>query len=137
MASNAEAKVFSGKNARILADGKLLGYAQGVTWQEDYGTQDVTAIGSFEVLEHQATVYRCSGTIQKWRLRDEVVSALRKVSPDDVLAMSTISLEIMDEISQTFIHRLEELTIAGRGGGVNAGQLLAENVQFRAIRARE
>lgn len=137
MASNLDAKVYSGKNARITIAGKVLGYAQGVSWNEDYGLQDVPAVGSFEVLEHQTTVYRVSGTIQKWRLREETVSALRKVSPDDVLRAGTIDLEIYDEVSGNPIKILEAVTLGGRGGGVNAGQLLAENIQFRAIRARE
>lgn len=137
MASNLDAKTLSAKNARIMVSGVILGYAQGITHNEDYGTQDVVAVGSFEVLEHQHTIYRGSGSIQKWRLREEIVTELRKVSPDDVLRGKTVDIEIFDEVSGNPIKILEGVTFGGRGGGVNAGQLLQENVSFRYIRSRE
>ena len=136
MASSNNSNVYSGKNARILVAGLVVGFAQGVSWTEDYGVQPVTAIGSFPVLEHQPTVYSGSGSLQKWAIRTESNSALLNVTPDDVLNADVIELEVYDEVSGQAIRVLEGVTFGGSTGGINAGQLASETHPFRYVNAR-
>jgi hypothetical protein len=136
MASQNTQKVYSGKNARIIADGDLVGYAQGVSWTEDYGLQDVTGVGSFEVLEHDPTIYRGTGSLQNWAIKNQSASALTNVAPSDVLNADVITLEVYDEVTGNAIRVLEELTFGGVNGGINAGALAQEGHQFRYKRAR-
>ena len=136
MSSQNTSQVYSGKNARILADGTPVGYAQGVSWTEDYGLTNVTGVGSFEILEHQPTVYNGTGSIQNWRIKNQPVGALGNVSPSDVLNVDTITLEVYDEVTGNPIRVLEEVTFGGINGGINAGQLSSETHQFRYKRAR-
>ena len=136
MASQSTSQVYSGKNARIIVDGIIAGYAQGVSWQEDYGLQDVRAVGSFEALEQQPTAYNGSGNLTTWAVKNQAVSVLTNVSPSDVLNQDVITLECYDEVTGNPIRVLEGVSFSGASGGVNAGQLASEGHPFKYLRAR-
>jgi hypothetical protein len=136
MASQNSSQVYSGKNARIIVAGVVAGYAQGVSWTEDYGIQPVTAVGSFVALEHQPTVYNGTGNIQSWAIKNQNVLALTNIAPNDVLNADTITLEVYDEVTGNPIRILEGVSFSGASGGVNAGQLATEGHPFRYLSAR-
>lgn len=136
MASNTEANVFNAHSCKILIAGSEVGWAQGVNYSADHGVQDVVGIGSFEVLEHQVTVYRVQGSISKYFIRAEAIAELNKRTSSDVLATGVFDMEAIDKVTGATLFRLEQVTISGSSSGVQAGQLVNKQVQFRAIKTR-
>lgn len=136
MAGIQEARVIGGHTARIVVDGVNVGYAQGVTWTQDPGTQAVTGLGSVEVLEHQNTIFRVSGTIQRWKIRDDDSTKLALRSPAESARLGVFDMEVIYEVTGKPIVVIEGITLAGRNGGVQAGQLSTETSQYMAIRLR-
>jgi len=136
MASQNTSQVYSGKNARIMVGGQTVGYAQGVSWTEDYGVQDVRAVGSFTALEQQAQAYNGTGNITAWAIKNQSVDAFSNVSPADVLGADVVDLECYDEVTGNSIRVLTGLTFTGASGGVNAGQLATEGHPFKYLSAK-
>ncbi len=136
MASNTEAQVYNAHSAKIMVAGVEVGFAQGINYSVDHGTQDVVGVGSFKVLEHQQTIYRVQGSIAKWVIRAEVIKELNKRTSSDILATGVFDLEATDKVTGQTILRLEQVTLSGGSSGVQAGQLVTKQVQFKAIETR-
>lgn len=136
MAGYDDAKVMSGHRAAIKVDGQTIGWAQGITWQSDHGVQDAVVLGSYTVAEHQGTVYRVNGSIQRFRIRADAASVLSKRSAAAVSSMALFDLEVQDDTGE-YLAYLKDVTIAGKNGGIQAGQLCTEATSFKAIDLKE
>ncbi len=136
MAGMNEAAVLAGHLAKIIVDGDVIGYAQGVQYNADYTVQDAVVVGSFEVMEQQPTVFRVQGSIQRFRIRDEADGVLKKRTPGKILRQGLFDLEVTDQVSGETIAYIEAVTLSGRNNAVQAGQLVSETTNFKAIRVR-
>lgn len=138
MATVNEAQVLAGHTAKIMIDGVEAGWMQGVTWNLDFGVQDVRVIGSIETQEHQQTQYNVTGEIQRHYVRDMLIetSKLGARTAVELINTGTFDLIIMDAITQQPIQVLEACTLASGSSGVQAGQLVSRRLGFRALRTR-
>lgn len=141
MATPENSKVLSAHKARILINGKDVGFLQNVTYNIDYGVQAVFAVGSVETLEHQQTRYTVSGEATQYFLRKKIVQPkagdpLGARTVLEALENGTFDLDILDDVSGQPIRRLEECTLGSENSGINAGQLVMQRFAFQALRAR-
>jgi hypothetical protein len=127
--------------AKILINGKEVGWLQNITYSINFGVQGAFAIGSVETLEHQQTRYEVSGEASQYFLRDKIVNhqsgdpmGARTVL--EVLQSGTFDLDILDDVSKKPIRRIEECTMASENSGVSAGQLVVRRFGFQALRTR-
>lgn len=134
MANYNEAKIFSGHRATLMIDGKPVGYAQGITWQADFGVVDAPILGSYTVAEHQGTVFRVSGSIQRYRVRGtaKVRETIDKRSSDAVSKQGLFDMEVKDDTGEIIAY-LRDVTLASKSSGVQIGALVTEATAFRAI----
>lgn len=139
MATRDSAKVFGAHTARIMINGKEFGFMLNVSWSIDNGVQDVFAIGSTEVQEHQQTRRGISGEVQQYYLRDAVLNPdpsnpLSAKTSAEVLQYGTFDLMVIDDVTKKPICTLVGCTLATEGAGVQAGQLVTQRFGFRALR---
>lgn len=138
MANVLEAKVLGGHTAKILIDGKEVGYMQGVTWQRNLGLQPVRVIGTVEHQEHQQTDYALTGEIQRHYVRDMLIenSKLGARTAAETIRTGTFDLMILDDVTKKPIQTLEGCTLGGDSSGVQVGQLVSKRFTFQALRTR-
>ena len=135
MASNSEAQVFSGARAKIRVADDVVGWAQGITWTIDHGLQPVVVVGSYKVKEHNGQVFRVSGSIQRFRIRGEAHKVLNARSSSEAAGQDLFDLEVIDDTGEVIAY-IEGVSLSGRNGGIQAGQLSTESTPFMALEAR-
>lgn len=141
MASIQESRVFSARDARIVIEGKVVGFSQSISWTIDPTLAEVVCLGSEEVQEHQATVFRISGTLGQFYVRDILVNP-KELGPlgartaAEVIRTNTFDLDILDEVTGEVARRLEAVTLGAESASITAGQLVTRQLQFRALRVR-
>jgi hypothetical protein len=141
VASIQEARVFSARDARIVIDGKVVGFSQSINWTSDPTLAEVVCLGSEEVQEHQATVFRISGTLGQFYVRDiilhpDAMGPLGKRTAAEVIRTNTFDLDILDEVTGEVARRIEGITLGAESASITAGQLVTRQLQFRALRMR-
>ena len=141
MASISESRVFSARDARVVIDGQVVGFCQSVSWTVDAGLVDVACLGSEEVQEHQQTIFRISGSIGQFYIRDILLKPksqgpLGARTAAEMIRVNTFDLDILDEVTGEVARRLEAVTLGSESASVTAGQLVTRQLQFRALRVR-
>jgi hypothetical protein len=141
MATPENSKVLSAHKAKILINGKEVGFLQSLSYSINFGVQGAKAIGTVETLEHQQTAYDVSGEASQYFLRKKIVSPesgdpLGAKTVLEVLESGTFDVDILDDVSKKPIRRLEECTLASESGGVTVGQLVTRRFAFQALRTR-
>lgn len=138
MSSQDQAQVFGGHTAKIIYDGKELGFFFDVSYSIDYGLQDVGVLGQTTVVEHQQTRYAVSGDARRYMIRDEIVNGkgLAPLSAAEAIRQDSFDLDIIDKISGKVVIRLESVTLASSSAAMATGQLTSQRISFRAINTR-
>ena len=141
MAALDQALVIGGHTAKILIDGKDIGFFYDLTFSTEYGLQDVPVLGQTTVVEHQQTRFIVSWEARKYFIRKEVITpgpstGLLPVSARDALTKATFDLAIMDTVSGAVIRQLEECTLGNGSAGFSAGQLVSQRISGRAVDTR-
>ncbi|MBI3131494.1 MAG: hypothetical protein HYZ13_09225 [Acidobacteria bacterium] len=141
MASTQEAQVFSARDARVVVDGKVVGFCQSITWTVDPTLAEVVCLGSEEVQEHQATVFRIQGTLGQFYIRDILLNP-QELGPLGIrtaaehIRTNTFDLDVLDEVTGEVARHLEGITLGAENASITAGQLVTRQLQFRALRVR-
>jgi hypothetical protein len=141
MASLDEALVIGGHTAKILIDGKDIGFFFDLTFSTDYGLQDTPVLGQTTVVEHQQTRFIVSWEARRYFIRQEVVNpgvstGLLPMGAADAIRRATFDLQILDNVSGNIIRTLESCSLASGSAGFSAGQLVSQRIAGRAIDTR-
>lgn len=139
MADLYSAQVLNAAMAKILKDGKELGFMVDVSYSIDYGLQDVPVIGQTTVVEHQQTRYIVSGEVRKYFIKDELINPQDQIAPKtalEAIRQGAIDLALVDKSTGKVIEVLEKCSLAGQSSGLQAGQLVTQRLTFRAINTR-
>lgn len=139
MAALDQAQVLNAAMAKIMKDGKELGFMVDVSYSVDYGLQDVAVIGQTTVVEHQQTRYIVSGEVRKYFIRDEIINPQNQLAPKtalEAIRQGAFDLQLVDKATGKVIEVLESCSLAGQSSGLQAGQLVMQRLTFRAINTR-
>jgi hypothetical protein len=139
MASQGEAQVFGGHTARIMINGKEVGFFFDLSYSVDYGIQDVPVIGQTTVVEHQQTRFIVSGECRQYLVRDEIVNPSEGILPttaSEAIRKGVFDLDVMDKVTGKVTIRLEKVTLASGSAAISAGQLVSKRIAFRAVNTR-
>jgi hypothetical protein len=141
MAALDQALVIGGHTAKVLIDGKDVGFFFDLTLSTDYGLQDTPVLGQTTVVEHQQTRFIVSWEARKYFIRDEVINptngpGLMPPSAAEALRKATFDLSILDNVTGQVIRTLESCTLASGSAGFSAGQLVSQRISGRAIDTR-
>ena len=141
MAALDQALVIGGHTAKVMIDGKDIGFFFDLTFSTEYGLQDTPVLGQTTVIEHQQTRFIVSWEARRYLIRNEVVNpgpatGLLPMSAADALRRATFDLALVDNVSGAVIRVLESCTLANGSAGFSAGQLVSARISGRAIDTR-
>lgn len=141
MAALDEALIIGGHTAKILIDGKDVGFFFDVTISADYGLQDAPVLGQTTVVEHQQTRYIVSWEARKYFIRAEVVNpangpGLMPASAAEAIRKGVFSLGVLDNVTGQVIRMVESCTLGSGSAAFSAGQLVSQRISGRGIDTR-
>lgn len=131
-------RTFSGGRAIFKVQGNPVAYAGGVSYSEEIDYQPVDVLNLLEVWEHVPVAYRCTLASQMFRV---VGSSLKKngIFPDNrsnsaMMTHGDFEATVSDSITNNTIGQFLNVRVASHGGDISARGVVAENVNFVAIK---
>jgi hypothetical protein len=138
MALLANYKSETGSGVIIKADGTQVGFAQGVTAQEDYQAEQVYVIGDIMPQENLNHRFSLRLTLDHVKLRlDELVQGDIVKIAEDVLQKADFNIEVIDLDSAITKVVWEGCVLDSRNHTIRANTLSAAQATFLALRVSE
>ena len=133
MASINEQTVLSGNLILIKVDGHVIGRAQSVDPDLNFGTEGVYEIGSIMPQEHVQLRYEGSFTLSRFLLRkDSLVEAGLIGLGEDILSKGIIDIEVQNKVDKKTLRVYRGCTFSGYRENHRANAISGEDatVQF-------
>ena len=132
-------KIFSGPRARFKISGKTIGYAGGVSGEEQINYEPVDVLDLLEVAEHVPVSYTCTLNAQIFRIIGNSLKAQGIFpTPDKIINSEAMTASIEDaEVTGKIVAMFTGVRTAGHTFDVTARGLVSENVSFVAIRCTD
>lgn len=136
-------RVFTGARARLIVNGKKIGYATGISWEETEQVEDVDVLDNVETEEHVTVKYKVSGSMKMVRIVGESVRSqglwpLLGANKDEhllnILASGGLTIQIDDSKTGKTVSMFERSKFTSRSGSVDAGGVAYKDLRFVAIR---
>jgi len=138
MAQLANYQSETGSGVVIKADGFQVGFASGLTAQEDYGAEQVYVIGDIMPQENINNRFACNLTLDhvKLRLDELLANGIIQIS-EDVLQKADFNIEVIDLASTITKVVYEGCVLNGRSHTIRANTLSAAQITALALRVTE
>jgi len=146
MAEGEKGRVFTGARARLLIDGQKVGYARNCNGREEIQYEPVEVLDNIEVEEHVPVRYRVTFSMSRVRIVKETLKSLGYYpklgnNPGEhllnILTSGTLTVAIEDNKTGSPIMILEQAKAQSKNFSVDASGMVAEDVDFVAIRMRD
>lgn len=146
MAEGEKGRVFSGARARLLINGRKVGYARNCNGREEIQYDPVEVMDNIEVEEHVPVRYRVSFSMSRVRIVKETLKSLGYypqlgANPSEhlsnILTSGVLTVTIEDNKTGAIIMTLEQARAQSKGFSIDATGMVSEDVDFVAIRARD
>lgn len=129
-------RAIGGPSARVIANGKEVGWAENVAGTEDITNSRVKVLGNIDAEELVPTDRRCDFTCGLVRIREEHATAMGiwpRGGTVEVMSMPALVIEIVDDDGNA-IERILGCRAKSRRWGVDAAGIFTENCGWDAIR---
>jgi hypothetical protein len=128
------AKYLSGARCILRINGKIVGFAFGISWNIQTAVEEINTIDDYLPHELAPTRIEVSGTISGFRIPGSGPGAL-KMQTDMVsfLQQRYIEIEVRDSQSDNLIFLTRKALITRRSENIKTGSLADLSLEFRAI----
>lgn len=139
-------KVFSGARALFTINGVKVGWATNVSGSEEVRYEPVEVLNNVEVKEYVPVGYECQLSASRVRIVGETLKSQgffpktggsAEEHLKNILNSGDLSCQIEDTVLNKVIAAYEQVKITSHNWSINARGIVAEDVSFVAVRARD
>lgn len=131
MANVREQSVDTGNTVYITINGQVLGRAQSLEGEREYGTEGVYEIGSIMPQEHVYLRYEGQVTLDRFRMKKESLDQLGLGAlGEDILDKGVIDIVVMDNLTNQVIIAYRGCTAINLNESFNANEVVTESASF-------
>lgn len=126
-----EQTVQSGNTVYLMANGHVVGRAQSVAGERQFGTQGVYEIGSIMPQEHVYLRYEGTIDLERFRMKKESLDKIGLGAlGEDILERGVIDIVIMDNYTKEVIIAYRGCTAINLNENFTANEIVTENASF-------
>jgi len=130
MASVTNQSVHTGNTVYIMIGNKIIGRAQSLSGEREFGTEGVYEIGSIMPQEHVQLRYEGTLTLERFRMKKEDLESLGFASlGEDILQKDIIDIVLMDNQSKQVVVAYRGCTFTNYSESVDANEILSESAE--------
>jgi len=128
------AKYLSGARCVLRMNGKIIGFAFGITWKVETTVTEINTIDDYMPYELSPKHIRVDGTISAFRIPGSgPTSELLQTDMLSFLHQRYIEIEVRDSQTDNLIFLTKRAMITGRTENVKSNQLADMTLSFKAI----
>lgn len=134
----AASNVFSGARARFKINGRLVGFAAGVSGSESIDYEPVDVLNLLEVREFVPVAYRATLSAQIFRVIGKSLKGLG-IFPveENILTSGDLTCTVEDVITGETMAQFEQCKASEHSFDITARGIVSENTTFVTIRLRD
>lgn len=128
MASITQQTVHTGNTVVLMVNGKVIGRAQSVSGDREYGTTGVYEIGSIMPQEHVYLRYEGSIQLNRFRMKKESLDQLGLTAlGEDILQRGVIDIVVLDKLTNEVIIAYRGCSAVSVSESFTANEITAED----------
>lgn len=136
MATQNEQTVHTGNTVLLMVNGKVIGRAQSINGERQYGTTGVYEIGSIMPQEHVYLRYEGTITLNRFRMKKESLDQLGLAAlGEDILQRGVIDIVVMDNLTKQVIISYRGCSAESLSETFSAGEITAEDSTWQYLTA--
>lgn len=136
MATQKQQSVHTGNTVLLMVNGKVIGRAQSIDGERQYGTTGVYEIGSIMPQEHVYLRYEGTITLNRFRMKKESLDQLGLAAlGEDILKRGVIDIVVMDNLSKQVIITYRGCTAESLSETFSVGEITAEDSTWQYLTA--
>jgi hypothetical protein len=127
--------VMAGLDALVFQDGRLIGWATNISFDEDFELQAIRTLGVHGDRGYKSQGYNCTVTVGTFTLEGkEFTDALKTSTRDSILRANNVQFDIIDKNNGKTLYVLEGCRNATKGVTFDSGSLSVVNTTWRCRR---
>jgi hypothetical protein len=128
-------QVATGNILQVVIAGKVVGLAQTLDGRRSFGTEPVHGIGNFGPVEHVQLRYDGTITVDRFFIRNADLRSLglAALSPNDVLTLGIITIQVFDTVAKKVLRQYINCTCSDLTETFRANAICGENATFRYL----
>lgn len=131
MASVTNQTVHTGNTIYLMVNNKVIGRAQSISGERQYGTTGVYEIGSIMPQEHVYLRYEGTITLDRFRMKKESLDQLGLAAlGEDILQRDIIDIVVMDSLTKEVIVTYYGCSCNSLSETFSVGDIAGENSTF-------
>lgn len=131
MASVTNQTVHTGNTVYLMVANKIIGRAQSISGERQYGTQGVYELGSIMPQEHVYLRYEGTITLERFRMKKESLDQLGLAAlGEDILQRDIIDIVVMDSLTKEVIVTYYGCSCNSLSESFSANELSSESSQW-------
>ncbi len=138
MSTEANQTVHSGNTVYIMINGKIVGRAQSLQGEREYGTTYVYQIGSIMPQESIYLKYAGTITVERLRMKKENFFSLGIAAlGEEILKRGVIEMLVVDNLTKEVIISYRGCSAVSYNESIQANEILTEQLQFQYLSASD
>lgn len=136
MATQNQQTVHTGNTVLLMVNGKVIGRAQSIDGERQYGTTGVYEIGSIMPQEHVYLRYEGTISLNRFRMKKESLDQLGlSALGEDILQRGVIDIVVMDNLTKQVIISYRGCTAESLSETFSVGEITAEDSTWQYLTA--
>lgn len=136
MATQNQQTVHTGNTVLLMVNGKVIGRAQSIDGERQYGTTGVYEIGSIMPQEHVYLRYEGTISLNRFRMKKESLDQLGLAAlGEDILKRGVIDIVVMDNLTKQVIISYRGCTAESLSETFSVGEITAEDSTWQYLTA--
>jgi len=136
MATQNQQSVHTGNTVLLMVNGKVIGRAQSISGERQYGTTGVYEIGSIMPQEHVYLRYEGTITLNRFRMKQESLDQLGLAAlGEDILQRGVIDIVVMDNLTNQVIISYRGCTAQSLSESFSVGEITSEDSTWAYLTA--
>lgn len=131
---------FSGARARAAVNGRIVGFAAGVSGSESVDYEPVDVLDLLEIREFVPTAYRATLSMQIFRIIGESLKQQGIFPKSDDLSILTsgdLTVTVEDKLTNSTAYQFEQCRAAENSWDISARGLVSQNLSMVCIRVKD
>ena len=134
MASVTNQTVHTGNTVYLMVAIKIIGRAQSISGERQYGTQGVYELGSIMPQEHVYLRYEGTITLERFRMKKESLDQLGLAAlGEDILQRDIIDIVVMDALTKEVIVTYYGCSCSSRSESFSSGEIASESSSWQYL----
>lgn len=128
-------KVLTGVHVVLAVQGKVVGFANALSDDQDFGVQDVPALGMLEPADIEHTSYRCTVRVGSFVIKNKLLEQAGLIpTVENALQAGAIDIQVLNKQTGDLLWYYQYAKCASTGTTVNANSISGQNVTWRCLR---